>query len=233
MIEIKFPADRRDIAEAMGRALLALADCVPADVAEHQAPRSKRSDPSYVEPDPEAELADATAEAETADNDALLEETLDKAGSVDDHGVPFNPDYCGQAKDPFYGSGPRKGQWKKRKGVDESAYDEWYASQRAPQISEPAVVTAGMPSGTGAGVAASLFDSAQAFAKPESVQEFAPCTVGELMAWISEKQAAKIFDYQRVQDAYARTGVTVQKLFAGSPEEQARDCMAMYRELNQ
>ncbi len=48
---------------------------------------------------------------------------------VDEHGVPFDAAYCGTAKDPFYKSGKRKGQWKRRQGVDEAKYDLWHAEQ--------------------------------------------------------------------------------------------------------
>ena len=50
---------------------------------------------------------------------------------VDHNGVEKNAEFCGNAASPFYGSGKRKGQWKKRQGVADEAYDEWYAEERA------------------------------------------------------------------------------------------------------
>lgn len=52
--------------------------------------------------------------------------------SVDEKGVGYDPEYCADAAKPFYSSGARKGQWKKRggkSGPTEEAYDNWYADQ--------------------------------------------------------------------------------------------------------
>jgi len=55
----------------------------------------------------------------------------DSAPSVDtdNKGVKFDPAYCGRAKVAFYTTGPRTGQWKRRQGVDDAAYNSWYARQ--------------------------------------------------------------------------------------------------------
>ena len=50
--------------------------------------------------------------------------------AVDLHGVAFDQAYCARAEEPFYTTGPRSGQWKKKRGVDDAAYDKWYTSQR-------------------------------------------------------------------------------------------------------
>lgn len=64
---------------------------------------------------------------------ATPEPQVEDAPVVDENGVAKNPDFCANAKDPFYGSGKRKGQWKKGKGVSDEDYDAWYQSQLPTQ----------------------------------------------------------------------------------------------------
>ena len=134
--------------------------------------------------DPKPETVGPTGAAEDV-AEAEPPQTSHVDVSVDEYGVTFDGDYCSTAKEPFYGSGPRKGQWKKRKGVSEDVYDEWHAAQREKaHRQEPA----------------SLFDSSAAFSTQEP--EDSPQSVGDLMTWISKRQAAKEITYQDVQDAY-------------------------------
>lgn len=112
MIEIRFPADRPDIARVFARALAELGgDPVPSKHAEAEPPPCP-PEGAPTEPD----------------------------NRFDENGVPKNPDLCGDSSDPFYGEGnPRAGQWKKRRNVSWDDYDAWYASARPlPDNAEPA-----------------------------------------------------------------------------------------------
>lgn len=134
---------------------------------------------------------------------------------VDMHGVAFDPTYCADAEEPFYSSGPRKGQWKKRRGVDEGDYDGWYAARRAaadaarPLAEEPreerrvdTSAAFGSAGTTGKQSGRSLFEA-----------DTTPQTTGELMVWVSEKQAAQRLLQADIDAAYQTAGVVVQDMF--------------------
>lgn len=110
------------------------------------------------------------------------------AAPLDEKGVTFSAEYCGKAKDPYYGSGPRKGQWKKRKGVQDLQYDNWYSSQLAPADPPAEVATQ------------------QFGAQPPSNET--PKSLGGLMKWIAEQQAAGKVTPELVNQAYIDTKVT-------------------------
>ena len=114
--------------------------------------------------------------------------------------MPFNAEFCGQAAEPFYQSGPRKGQWKKRKGVSDDAYDAWYTA------STPAAEAKPEPEVNAAG----------AFTpKTETAAPTMPKDGGGLIQWIAEMQQAKRLTTADVEGAYAATGVQVHHLFSG------------------
>lgn len=81
---------------------------------------------------PATEEIDFSNEAMTAPDSAPDREPIEQPTARpthDDKGVAFNEDYCAKAKEPFYTSGPKTGQWKKRQKVEQAAYDAWYAEQ--------------------------------------------------------------------------------------------------------
>lgn len=133
---------------------------------------------------------------------------------VDTKGVAFNADFCGNAAEPFYGTGPRAGQWKKRKGVDDAAYDKWYedallALAPAGTLTETSEDDdTPPPVNTGA-----AFSSTTPAAGGAPAGKPAPQTAGEFMAWVSEKQAGGSLSQAQIQAAYGMAGVQVADLF--------------------
>lgn len=123
--------------------------------------------------------------------------------NLDEFGVGFNPAYCSKAAVPFNQTGRKKGQWKRRQGVDENAYDAWHAESRAAITAEP--------------VAEQQIDTAAAFQNGEQQQsEQGPPTFkdgGEFLGWVSEQQAAELLTQQNVNDAYVATGNELGDLF--------------------
>lgn len=215
MIKIEFPADRYDIAAAFGRALL--------DFSTDTAPREGDASVTLTNPEPMP-----TTRAAFTPSDPVVEglpeyheQTPDPTANhkgVDLHGVAFDPAYCADAAEPFYTTGARPGQWKKKRGVDDAAYDKWYASQRAPSAmggpedEEPPVNTA------------------QAFGgAAETVVEQAsiPRDAGAFMGWVAEKQAAGRLTSADVTVAYSSTGINVGQLFPPNPPEQVAQHIAL------
>lgn len=134
---------------------------------------------------------------------ATADETTHAASDAprDQNGVAFDANYCGQAKEPFYASGKRSGQWKKKKGVSDDDYDAWYASQVAAggsseQDHQP-VNTAGAFGG-----------QSQQQTAPD-----APTDAGAFMGWVAEKQAAGLLNQTDINEAYQHAQVQVQDLF--------------------
>lgn len=154
----------------------------------------------------EVEVGDTVVvDAESGEVSNVTTSTADTTVSteVDPHGVVFNAEFCGKAKQPFYASGARKGQWKKRQGVAEEAYDAWYASQpkadagQGATTSEEHVNTAGAFGGN-------------ANSAPD-VQT--PTDCGAFMGWVSGKQAAGLLTQEDIGNAYTTAGVQVTDLF--------------------
>lgn len=150
-----------------------------------------------VEPAPNAEEQPAGPSVEPeSDPGALVERDL--------HGVAKNPEFVGDAAEPFYSSGPRSGQWKKKRGVSDEDYDNWYQSQRT-DVPEPA------PQDD------ETLDTSAAFgapaASPEPVAPVAPRTTGEFMGWVAEQQAAQRITQAQIQAAYEQTGLSITDLF--------------------
>lgn len=239
MIKIEFPADRKDIALAIGKALTEIGQGAAAvdsfsKVAEPEGPfhwlhheseshgiaKDWAELESLIDSDPLVEHVGEDAYKKVVASWATSAPTVDEqaaaavgnagtvtqeqkaaaapvADNVDEKGVPFNPEFCGKAAIPFYGSGNKKGQWKKRQGVDEQAYDEWYASEllgaRIEEEEEPAAVETTSDSN----VAANAFGSQTATADENTPQD-----AGQLMKWVSEQQAAGNITQQQVTDAY-------------------------------
>ena len=134
----------------------------------------------------------------------------EQAPTVDENGVEFNAEFCGKAKIPFYASGKRKGQWKRKQKLDENTYDAWYAAEHIKVQTGPAtLVTPVAP------------DTAAAFggtSEPEPVDDDAPTGAGELMKWISEQMNAGNLTQGDVDAGYATAAVTPADLFSGDTE---------------
>jgi hypothetical protein len=209
MIKIEFPAHRSDIAVAIGRALLAIGqtgglDGGPVDVSPKTDTRSaettseERSELYKHTPDPKP------GETETrGDSHGLYEhvgkteevmEEVETIDDVDEKFVVFDAKYCGAAMVPFYASGKRKGQWKKRKSVDEVDYDKWYAAQLEQTIA-PDLQEKDEP-------APDPEKAANAFKKSPVVEVKAPENFGELMAWFSGQQTAGNYEAQHLERAF-------------------------------
>lgn len=148
---------------------------------------------------------------------------------VDTKGVAFNADFCGNAAEPFYGTGPRAGQWKKRKGVDDAAYDKWYedallALAPAGTLTETSEDDdTPPPVNTGA-----AFSSTTPAAGGAPAGKPAPQTAGEFMAWVSEKQAGGSLSQAQIQAAYGMAGVQVADLFTPDAEAVATHVGNLY-----
>jgi hypothetical protein len=225
-IKIEFPADRTDIALAIGQALTAigqgkaLINSPAPTTAAAPGPSSTACDDQHVaDPAPE-DIAAATfaseentaadTEAQEVPNDSTAAQcaaqeqkaagahAASDSANVDEKGVAFNAEFCSKATIPFYGSGKKKGQWKKRQGVDEGAYDDWYADElfsgKIEDSSEQANETT-----SDSNVAANTFGNNN---QQAPVDEATPQDAGQLMKWVSEQQAAGNITQQQVTDAY-------------------------------
>jgi hypothetical protein len=141
----------------------------------------------------------------------------------DHRGVPYDENYCANAKDPFYSSGAQSGQWKKKRGVSEQEYAEWYSAQ--------------LPETDTAGDDDAPADVSSAFAPAPTADEPAPVSTapqncGDLMVWISEQQVAGKLTADQVAAAYAKHGLTITDLFAPNPDNVvARRVALLYAEL--
>lgn len=183
--------------------------------------RSSASAPAAVVAE-EEELAPGTGAAASDTGSAKL----------DTKGVPFDANFCANAADPFYGSGQRAGQWKKRKGVADEAYDAWY-DERLQDLAPSGTVTeqtgdeGGQPlTSTGAAFAASTATTTTTGAK-------VPTNAGEFMAWVSEKQAAGLLTQPNIAAAYQFAGLQIADLFGADAAVVARNVSSLYSVLSQ
>jgi len=188
MIEIKFPADNKALAAAIGEALTKYSG----EIATTQAPEALTSRKAPEQPTivDEPEAPDESPKDESPSAPAATPEQPAADARVDEKGVAFNAEYCAKAAKPFYGSGKRSGQWKKRQGVDEADYDAWYAGELAKV--EPTETEA------------PEVDAAAAFKKaPDAPKDF-----GEFMQWFSEQQAAGNYEAEHMEKACKELGLT-------------------------
>ena len=140
---------------------------------------------------------------------------------IDTKGIAFDCQFCGDATEPFYSSGKRKGQWKKRRGLSEAQYDAWYSKQ-TPASTADRAGTQGGQINTGA-----AFGAGQKPAGPP-----VPKDCGSFMGWVAAKQADGMITQEDVGEAYTKTGVTVTDLFPPNSEEVvAQHVAALYGEL--
>lgn len=173
----------------------------------------------YVQEQAGAETDDAADDTLLADMDlpdgGTLEihkgtaVTLEGKGTtiLDENRVARNPALCANAKDPFYKSGARKGQWKKAKNVTDLDYDTWYAAAPKHEATAPDT-TQDEPAGK--------VDSSKAFGSQEPEEEgvLPPTNPGEYMAWVSERQTAGHLPQPMIDEAFKQTGVTMATMFS-------------------
>jgi len=134
----------------------------------------------------------------------------DAERKVDTKGVPFHSDFCGVAADPFYSTGKRAGQWKKRKGVTDGDYDFWYTGKLS-ELDEEREERGEDESDNAAVITAAAF--AGGGKQKEQAAITAPKDTGSLMAWVSEKQAAGLLTQDDIAGAYSAAGVQITDLF--------------------
>lgn len=149
-------------------------------------------------------------------SDTEEKDSPDSDVRVDEHGVAFNPNYCGEAKDPFYGSGKRKGQWKKRKGVDDVEYDAWYDSVR-PDAGQPTEPTPDQQEST-VDPRAAFGSQTQA---PAPASTGYPTDIGGFTAWTSERMAASQITQTHVDRAFKDCGLGYHDIMPGAPDAAA------------
>ena len=149
---------------------------------------------------------------------------------VDPNGVPFNPEFCAEAKVPFYASGQHKGRWKKRKGVSEDEYTGWYVTTLSSLLENPEHLASTRPRGDGPVDTAGAFSNAATEAAPAGAGiEFtannaealrsAPQTCGDFMGWVSNQQVAGILTQDDIAAAYTAAGVGVTDLFPPNDDQ--------------
>jgi hypothetical protein len=161
----------------------------------------------------------APAAERTVETVETVEAASDPAPRIDHNQVPFSAEFCANAKEPYYATGARAGQWKKRKGVDEAAYDAWYASARP--AAEP------KPEGPAAPTAAAFTND------PVAEAASMPTNCGEFVAWVAEMQAAERITQAMVNDAYTACGLAMTDLFPPTPAELVADHVeALYIKLS-
>lgn len=214
MLKIEFPAENKALAAAIGRALSEYAGCA-------QAPATGFATLALVEgklpdetdprgPAPTFDELQNAGTATGADDDATGGAPAD--GRKDQKGVVYNPTFCANAKEPFYSSGAMLGQWKKARGCDQGAYDAWYANELGKVQANWQEKSADL--GVNTSAAAAAF-SGQAAANTQ-IAPVAPTTGGELMKWVSERQAANVLTQADIDAAWAATGFGVADLFGAN-----------------
>lgn len=217
MIKIEFPAENKLLAGAIGRALSEYASgevqkverctveeavSMATDVPAHMLTNEEGSD--AVGNTSRHDAGGRSSVSTTAHED---QHKPDPNARVDTNGVPFSDEFCGEAKVPFYASGPHKGQWKKRKGVSEEDYNSWYANALTAAGNNPAATKEDTPLDT-----AGAFGNNQN-AATDQVKAAAPKDCGEFMGWVSGQQAAGLLNQIDITDAYATLNLQVTDLF--------------------
>lgn len=220
-IKIEIPAGDREALRAFGEAMVKLsvrlseAEVLPFARHLHEGEQSiTTAGPTRATVEERAEQATQNVDkVELRPSEPLAQENTDAVGSVDGNGVAFDETYCGRAAEPFYTTGKRQGQWKKRKGVDDAAYDNWYASQLGGQASAadaPPTAQDDTPTPP------SLFDASAAFAAPQQAPAGASRpplrSIGDLMAYTSELIAQGAVSEEQVSQAWAKVGVEIKDL---------------------
>lgn len=231
MIKIEFPANRPDIAAAIGIALATIGanaadgpgnargdsfDATVHDETDYRGGPANEYDEFRTNEsaagDTGLDYADGTP-GDTAERDSAVVSDDTASAELDPKGVPFNAEMCAKAAKPFYASGPRKDQWKKKGGAGgptDEAYDDWYAgalSQVKP------VDTSNHGDGN------IEVDTSAAFGNGQQQAPTVPGNTGEFMGWVSAKQAAELLNQDEIAQAYAELEIGVAALFPPNEQE--------------
>ena len=219
IIKIEFPADRSDIAKVLGEALITISDHGGVKVETDRPDVHDTISYEQLTSDNAVDTSSAVSQDAGSDDHGQFnkdeieeQDNLVDPANTDTKGVPFNAEFCGKAAKPYYASGKRSGQWKKRQGVDELVYDNWYAAELA-KVTTSDTSQGEQPSvNTGA-----AFGGQQQQQQGGDVNagEVAPHDAGTLMAWVSEMQAAGRITQEQVNTAYQQAGVTMTDVFPG------------------
>lgn len=250
MLKIEFDPANTALAAAIGAALVQYAGKGAPETEYLTFPKKDAPAPDECETTAaDALAADGAADAEAYEAmQAAAAESVDESDAtaaatygaqeassdtrVDEYGVPFDKDYCSKAAEPFYKSGPNKGQWKKKKGVDDSAYNEWHAANMpdtpAPASNTPEPQTDGTASAATFGAQTDGTASAAAFGAQTAPVGNAPADVPGLMKWIAEQKQAGNLEDARVQAAWGEAGTNIGAVFQMSPEDQAAVVRTVY-----
>jgi len=197
MIKIEFPADRRDLAEAFGRALLEVAKDEAAEPPKPQQPAGRGGraedvdDPGADQPTTPPEDSPAVAQVDTA------------------NGVPYNAEFCSSGR-TMYSSGKNLCQWVKKKGLPQEAYDAWYAEELAKL--KPRTVEEDEP----------VIDAVSVFAATP-VEPAPTITDGNsLMLWVSQQQALGALSDTAFNEALKQLNIQPLQLLTDASGELAR-----------
>lgn len=221
MLKLEFDPANKALAAAIGRALQSYAgECADQGCPAYYATTAPVEEGYREVAEASAALRSTEPEKDIAGLAARTEAPEDKAPEVDEKGVAKDPNFCGTAAVPFYASGKRAGQWKKRQGVDDAVYDAWYEAALARL--EPADDADEEPQEV---------NTAAAFGgKPaEAPKARTFSNAGEFMAWVSEQQTAGHLSQADIDAAYRQTGVQVQDLF--NPALAGKSIAAVYNAL--
>lgn len=224
MFKLEFDAANKPLAAAIGAALTAYSQGEDAKMREPAAV-VEFTTAEAVEEFVEA-VSDAGNDAESVTEAAIsgaTEASAPASAEVDENGVAKDPNFCATAAKPFYGSGKRKGQWKKRQGVDDVVYDTWYA-QRLAGLAVATATEEPAPVDT-----AAAFGGAAATATAPAAEERTFKDAGEFMGWVSEQQTAGLLVEGDVTDAYRSCGVELPQLF--NPQTAADAIARVYAKL--
>ena len=229
MIKIEFPADRKDIALAISKALAEIGGgAVSAATAVTAMAEVVKDVPTLDE----AAVADTQTAEKYGDPWEEEEDAADQPASsgdasrTDPKGVPYNPQMCANAAKPFYASGKYKDQWKKKggeSGPTQEEYDAWYAGELL-KVTTPTTATATQET---------QIDPSTVWQAPTAAdQPKVPANAGELFAWIAEMQTANRITQAQVDAAWQANNLNVGQMFAADPATQGAMAQAVHSTLS-
>lgn len=213
MLRIEFPAGNRELAYAIGSALKEYGSALNGGVT---------YEPDKDEGRPGSDGIEYPDDSGPERNEDVEPEAETTTGPVDVNGVAFSHLYCAEAKEPFYSSGKHKGQWKKKRGVSDTAYDEWYGKAAGAAARQPASGGDDEPVNTAAAFGG----------ESDPLITSAPTNSGEFMVWVSELQAGGHITQDDIGEAYHRAGLAVTDLFVEDEETVRANVNALFAILN-
>ena len=218
MIKISFPANDKAAALEFGKALLAYSgETVIATTSNEVLLALKETvmvPVDSVTVGCTEETGPLTNETQVGGTPISLKEIVDAgvtgltqvpdAAKVDTKGVEFDPDYCANAVKPYYETGAQTGQWKKKRGVTDEAYNAWYFDQLTQQgVDAPA--TDQFEADINVGAAFQQSNAAETTQTAATIE--CPADAGEYMVWVSELQAAGRISEEQLNAAYAEADI--------------------------